>query len=150
MTFDETLCTNLEPVTKPREKVVPVNAEQFYAQTDMAKKRNKRTKQQQEQEVSEDRRAALPPLAPYKKSLQEAVGVYSVLDVLVLFLSGTCVVPCSSLKYSCMHNANLNLLYIAHNYIAQHYNGVATVVYIIIAVCESGTLCVYLCMYDSV
>ena len=63
-------------LNKPKEKVVPVNAEQFYAQPDMAKKRNKKTQQQQEQEeVSEDSRAAPPPPAPYKKSLQEAADV---------------------------------------------------------------------------
>jgi len=61
-------------VTSKEERVVPVNAEQFYAQPDMAKKKNKKTKQQQEQEeVSEDSRAAPPPPTPYKKSLQEAV-----------------------------------------------------------------------------
>ena len=49
---------------KPKEKVVPVNAEQFYAQPDMAKKRNKKTHQQQQQErdgVREDSKAGLTP-----------------------------------------------------------------------------------------
>ena len=59
-----------------KEEIVPVCPEDFYAQPDMAKKRNKRTKQHQEQEeVSEDSRAAPPPPAPYKKSLQETADV---------------------------------------------------------------------------
>ena len=47
---------------KPKEEVVPVNAEQFYAQPDMAKKKNKRTQQQQEREgVTEDSKPGLTP-----------------------------------------------------------------------------------------
>jgi len=47
---------------KPKEEVVPVNAEQFYAQPDMAKKKNKRTQQQQEREgVREDSKSGLTP-----------------------------------------------------------------------------------------
>ena len=48
---------------KPKEKVVPVNAEQFYAQPDMAKKRNKKTQQQQQEweGVREDSKAGLTP-----------------------------------------------------------------------------------------
>ena len=48
---------------KPKEEVVPVNAEQFYAQPDMAKKKNKRTQQQQQEQegVREDSKSGLTP-----------------------------------------------------------------------------------------
>ena len=59
---DTTTEQKKEEVNEPKDKMAPVSQEHFYAQPDMAKKKNKRTQQQQGKEgVSEASTAASKP-----------------------------------------------------------------------------------------